>query len=65
MDVLITEGTNLTREDNYLTEEELAQQAGELMQQHKLIFCLCASTNFYAFTEFFTAWPDVSGKMYC
>lgn len=38
MDVLITEGTNLTREDNYLTEEELAQQAGELMQQHKLIF---------------------------
>lgn len=25
VDVLITEGTNLTREDNYLTEEELAQ----------------------------------------
>ena len=53
VDVLITEGTNLTREDNYLTEEELAQQAGELMQQHKLIFCLCASTNFTRLQKFY------------
>ena len=53
VDVLITEGTNLTREDNYLTEEELAKQAGELMQQHKLIFCLCASTNFTRLQNFY------------
>ena len=36
-----------------LTEEELAQQAGELMQQHKLIFCLCASTNFTRLQNFY------------
>ncbi len=53
VDVLITEGTNLTREDNYLTEEKLAQQAGKLMQQHKLIFCLCASTNFTRLQNFY------------
>lgn len=53
MDVLITEGTNITREDNYLTEQELAKGAGELMQQHKLIFCLCASTNFTRVQNFY------------
>ena len=53
VDVLITEGTNLTREEKYLTEEELAQQAGELMQEHKLIFCLCASTNFIRLHNFY------------
>lgn len=53
VDVLITEGTNLTREEKYVTEEELAQQAGELMQEHKLIFCLCASTNFIRLHNFY------------
>ena len=53
VDMLITEGSNLTRDDYYLTEDELAQQAGELMQQHKLIFCLCASTNFTRLQNFY------------
>lgn len=60
----MTEGTNLTREDNYLTEDELAQQAGELMQQHKLIFAYVHLLILRVY-RIFTAWPDVSGKMYC
>ena len=56
VDILITEGTNMTREDGaLLTEDELLTQACALMQEHKLVFCLCSSTNFIRLRNFYRA----------
>lgn len=46
VDVLITEGTTLSRLDaKHMTERELQQKVKEYMLQYKYVFVLCASTN--------------------
>ena len=56
VDILITEGTNLTREEQgLLTEDELFTQACALMREHKLVFCICSSTNFIRLRNFYRA----------
>lgn len=46
IDVLIMEGTALSRADQeVVTERELQQRIKEYMKQHKYVFVLCASTN--------------------
>ena len=53
VDILITEGTNMTREEGeLLTEDELLTQACALMREHKLVFCICSSTILSAFAIF-------------
>ena len=59
VDILITEGTNLTREEGaLLTEDELLTQACALMREHKLVFCICSSTNFIRLRNFYRAARD-------
>jgi len=46
VDVLIIEGTTLSRTDaEPMTEQELQQKAKAYMEQYKYVFVLCASTN--------------------
>jgi ribonuclease J len=46
VDVLITEGTMLGRDDSrMMSEETLCQQATELMQKYKYIFVMCTSQD--------------------
>lgn len=46
VDVLIIEGTTLSRTDTQpLTERELQQKVKAYMEQYKYVFVLCASTN--------------------
>ena len=59
VDILITEGTNMTREEGeLLTEDELLTQACALMREHKLVFCICSSTNFIRLRNFYRAVRD-------
>lgn len=47
IDVLITEGTMLSRDDGQTkTESEIQSLMHEYMQQYKNVFVLCSSTNF-------------------
>lgn len=56
VDILITEGTNMTREEGeLLTEDELLTQACALMREHKLVLCICSSTNFIRLRNFYRA----------
>lgn len=56
VDILITEGTNMTREEQgMLTESELFQQERALLSQHKLVFCICSSTSFIRLRNFYRA----------
>ena len=56
VDILITEGTNMTREEGeLLTEDELLTQACALMREYKLVFCICSSTNFIRLRNFYRA----------
>lgn len=46
VDVLITEGTTLSRPPvQQLTEHELQQKASEYIEKYKYVFVLCAATN--------------------
>ena len=46
VDVLITEGTTLSRPDEQpMTEQELQQKIKEYMMQYKYVYVMCASTN--------------------
>lgn len=56
VDILITEGTNMTREEGeLLTEDELLTQACALMREYKLVFCICSSTNCIRLRNFYRA----------
>ena len=56
VDILITEGTNMTREEGaLLTEDELLTQACALLRENKLVFCICSSTNFIRLRNFYRA----------
>ena len=45
IDVLITEGTMLGRQDNCIHEVEVASRMTKVMKQYKYIFVLCSSTD--------------------
>lgn len=47
VDVLIIEGTMLSRDDEHtMTESEIQDQMSQLMARYKNVFVLCSSTNF-------------------
>lgn len=56
IDVLITEGTMLSRpNEKVLTEHELGKKAKELMRDNKNVFVLCSSTNIDSIAEFYSS----------
>lgn len=56
IDVLITEGTMLSRlDEKILTERELGMQADMLLRENKYVFALCSSTNIDTIAEFYHA----------
>ena len=56
IDVLITEGTMLSRKiEQVFTEHELGFKAEKLMQENKYVFALCSSTNIDTIAEFYNA----------
>jgi len=58
VDVLITEGTTLSRKDNkVMTESKLQQNAKQLLQDNKYVFVLCSSTNIDRIAAFYSATP--------
>lgn len=59
VDVLITEGTTLSRKhQEVLTESELQAQAWNLMQEKKYIFVVCSSTNIDRIAAFYHSNPQ-------
>lgn len=63
VDVLITEGTMLSRADEIgdtlvKSEEELGEKAGKLFQKHKYNFVLVSSTNLDSIMEFYHNTPE-------
>jgi ribonuclease J len=64
IDVLITEGTMLSRDDSRLmTENELKYKAIEAFQQHRNIFVMCSSMDADRLASFYQAAQAVS-KMF-
>lgn len=56
IDVLITEGTMLSRTDEkVVTEHELGAQADKLLRKNKYVFALCSSTNIDTIAELYNA----------
>ena len=56
LDVLITEGTLLSRpNERVMTEHELSREAEEMMRKNKNVFVLCSSTNIDSIAAFFAA----------
>ena len=56
IDVLITEGTMLSRtNEKVLTEHELGIKAEKLLRENKYTFALCSSTNVDTIAEFYNA----------
>lgn len=56
IDVLITEGTMLSRTgEKVMTEHELGSKAKDIMRDNKYVFALCSSTNIDSIAEFYSA----------
>lgn len=56
IDLLITEGTMLSRiDEKVITEHELGMQADKLLRDNKYVFALCSSTNIDTIAEFYNA----------
>lgn len=56
VDVLITEGTMLSRsKENVLTEYEVQKNTIEVLKQHKYVFALCSSTDMERLASFHAA----------
>lgn len=56
IDVLITEGTMLSRSgEKVITEHELGRKAKEILRDNKNVFVLCSSTNIDSIAEFYGA----------
>ena len=54
IDVLITEGTMLSRAgEEVITERELGAQANNILRENKYVFALCSSTNIDTIAEFY------------
>ena len=58
IDIIICEGTNLTRKDTkIITERDLQNEARKIMQENKYVFVLCSSTNIDRIGAFYHANP--------
>ena len=56
IDILITEGTMLSRDnEKYYSERQMLKDAKELMKKHKYIFLICSSTNLDSLATFYQA----------
>lgn len=56
IDVLITEGTMLSRQtEKLITERDLGKQAVKLLQKNKYVFSICSSTNIDTIAQFYSA----------
>ncbi|WP_029232591.1 MBL fold metallo-hydrolase [Butyrivibrio sp. VCB2006] len=61
VDVLITEGTMISRSDEpVLTEFELQLEATKYLHEHKYAFLICSSTNLDSLASFYQAAQDAS-----
>ena len=60
IDVLITEGTMLSRAgEEVITERELGAQANNILRENKYVFALCSSTNIDTIAEFYNTQKTV------
>lgn len=58
IDVLIIEGTQLSRNNhNIMSESELQKEISNEIMSHKYVFALCASTNIDRLASFYNATP--------
>ncbi len=65
IDILITEGTMLSRNgEKYYKEKDLLKDATELMKNHKYVFLICSSTNLDSLASFYHAGQRQNKKMY-
>ena len=65
IDVLITEGTTLSRADErMMPEQELQQKAYELMSDYKYAFVLCSSTDLDRLASFYQATAHHPGRLF-
>lgn len=67
IDILITEGTMLSRKDEkYYKEGDMLRDAIKLMKEHKYVFLICSSTNLDSLATFYQAGQNQypSRKMY-
>lgn len=56
VDVLITEGTMMNREDDkYYTESDLQKEMTELFKKNRYVFVICSSTNLDTLASFYQA----------
>ncbi len=56
VDILITEGTMMSRSgEKVMTEEQLSDKALELLKEHKYAFLICSSTNMESLASFYYA----------
>lgn len=56
INVLITEGTMMTRaSENVMTEDDMMAEAAEYMKNHKYVFLVVASTNLDSIASFYQA----------
>jgi ribonuclease J len=61
VDVLITEGTMISRADEpVLTEYELQLEATKFLHEHRYAFLICSSTNLDSLASFYQAAQDAS-----
>lgn len=66
VDVLITEGTTLSRVGQpVVTERDVEQQAAQLMREKKYVFLLCSSTNIDRLAAFFAAAKQAGRLFVC
>ena len=69
VDVLITEGTMMSRlSEQVKSEPQMQAEAAEYMREHKHVFLICSSTNLDSLASFYQAWQRASfpyrGYMY-
>lgn len=66
IDILITEGTMLSRLDTKpYTEMDLQRDAYEFFKTHKYVFLICSSTNVDSLASFYQAGQKNGMHMYC
>lgn len=66
VDVLITEGTMLSRlDERVMSEDELSRRASELMKGKKYVFALCSSTDIDRLAGFHKAAADNGRSFLC
>ena len=65
IDILITEGTMLSRDDErMMSERDLQQKAYELMSRYKYAFVLCSSTDLDRLASFYQATSRHQGRLF-